>query len=52
MNALEITQLYKRYDNGFLAVKGIDLAVKQGDFLHCWVQMGRASQRLLVLSLR
>ena len=32
MNALEITQLYKRYDNGFLAVKGIDLAVKQGDF--------------------
>lgn len=32
MNALEINQLYKRYDNGFLAVKGIDLEVKQGDF--------------------
>lgn len=32
MNALEINQLYKRYDNDFLAVKGINLEVKQGDF--------------------
>jgi len=32
MNALEINQLCKRYDNGFLAVKGIDLVVRQGDF--------------------
>jgi len=32
MNALEIKQLNKRYNNGFHAVKGIDLEVKQGDF--------------------
>ena len=32
MNALEIKQLNKRYSNGFHAVKGIDLEVKQGDF--------------------
>lgn len=32
MNALEINQLTKCYSNGFLAVKGIDLTVKQGDF--------------------
>jgi len=32
MNALKITNLKKRYDNGFQALKGIDLEVKQGDF--------------------
>lgn len=32
MNALEITQLGKRYGNDFVALKGIDLHVKQGDF--------------------
>lgn len=32
MNALEIKQLEKRYSNGFLAVKGINLDVKKGDF--------------------
>ncbi|PCI66296.1 MAG: ABC transporter [Piscirickettsiaceae bacterium] len=32
MNALEIKQLTKCYSNGFVAVKGIDLTVKAGDF--------------------
>ncbi|MBA2649515.1 MAG: ABC transporter ATP-binding protein [Legionella sp.] len=32
MNAIEIKQLYKTYDNGVEAVKGIDLTVKTGDF--------------------
>ena len=32
MNALEIKQLKKCYGNGFVAVKGLDLEVKQGDF--------------------
>ncbi|MEH6503086.1 MAG: ABC transporter ATP-binding protein [Cycloclasticus sp.] len=32
MNALKITQLKKYYSNGLLALKGIDLEVKQGDF--------------------
>ena len=33
MNALEIKNLKKTYKNGFEALKGIDLQVKQGDFL-------------------
>lgn len=32
MNALEIKQLGKRYGNDFVALKSIDLQVKQGDF--------------------
>lgn len=32
MNALEIKQLKKCYSNGFIALKGIDLTIKQGDF--------------------
>lgn len=32
MNALEIKNLKKTYKNGFEALKGIDLQVKQGDF--------------------
>ena len=32
MNALEINQLRKTYDNQFEALKGIDLTVKKGDF--------------------
>ncbi|MDD5228454.1 MAG: ABC transporter ATP-binding protein [Methylococcales bacterium] len=32
MNALSINNLYKTYTNGFEALKGIDLEVKQGDF--------------------
>lgn len=32
MNALEIKQLKKCYGNGFIALKGLDLEVKQGDF--------------------
>lgn len=32
MNALEIHQLRKTYDNGVEALKGIDLTVKTGDF--------------------
>lgn len=32
MNALEITQLSKTYDNGHVALNGIDLTVAQGDF--------------------
>ncbi len=32
MNALSIRQLRKTYKNGFEALKGIDLEVKQGDF--------------------
>lgn len=32
MKALEIKQLKKRYGNGFVALKGISLDVKQGDF--------------------
>ncbi|MFY0663347.1 MAG: ABC transporter ATP-binding protein [Natronospirillum sp.] len=31
-NALEIRGLTKQYDNGFQALKGIDLSVKSGDF--------------------
>ena len=31
-NALEISQLEKVYENGFRALKGIDLAVQEGDF--------------------
>ncbi len=31
-NALEISSLVKIYDNGFHALKGIDLKVEQGDF--------------------
>ena len=30
--ALEITNLQKTYANGFQALKGIDLAVEEGDF--------------------
>lgn len=30
--ALEIEQLYKTYDNGFTALQGISLQVKEGDF--------------------
>lgn len=30
--ALKISQLYKKYQNGKVALKGIDLEVKQGDF--------------------
>ncbi|MEX2320359.1 MAG: ABC transporter ATP-binding protein, partial [Saccharospirillum sp.] len=30
--ALEIQQLRKVYDNGFVALKGIDLSVEEGDF--------------------
>ncbi|MDX2507571.1 MAG: ABC transporter ATP-binding protein [Gammaproteobacteria bacterium] len=33
MNALEIKNLRKVYKNGFEALKGIDLSVRQGDFL-------------------
>ena len=32
MNALEIRQLEKTYKNGHVALKGIDLEVKEGDF--------------------
>lgn len=32
MNALTIQNLHKTYQNGFEALKGIDLEVKQGDF--------------------
>lgn len=32
MKALAINDLYKEYDNGFVALKGIDLEVAQGDF--------------------
>ncbi|ORU91558.1 MAG: ABC transporter [Cycloclasticus sp. symbiont of Bathymodiolus heckerae] len=32
MNALEIKNLEKRYSNGFVALKGINLSIKQGDF--------------------
>ncbi|RDH89000.1 MAG: ABC transporter [endosymbiont of Seepiophila jonesi] len=32
MNALSIRNLHKRYNNGFEALKGIDLDVKEGDF--------------------
>lgn len=32
MNALDINQLSKIYDNGVHALKGIDLTIKQGDF--------------------
>jgi ABC-2 type transport system ATP-binding protein len=32
MNALTIKQLKKTYNNGFTALKGVDLQVKQGDF--------------------
>lgn len=32
MNALEIKQLYKTYDNGHIALRGIDLHVEEGDF--------------------
>ena len=30
--AIEIKDLKKRYDNGFEALKGVDLTVEQGDF--------------------
>ncbi|MEE9336822.1 MAG: ATP-binding cassette domain-containing protein, partial [Methylococcaceae bacterium] len=32
MNALSIQNLKKTYSNGFVALKGIDLDVEQGDF--------------------
>lgn len=32
MNALEIKNLRKTYSNGFEALKGVDLQIKQGDF--------------------
>ena len=32
MNALEIEQLNKCYGNGFVAVKGLNLTVREGDF--------------------
>lgn len=32
MQALDISQLHKEYENGFHALKGIDLQVEQGDF--------------------
>lgn len=33
MLALEINDLYKKYDNGVEALKGIDLSVNKGDFI-------------------
>ncbi len=32
INAIEIKNLHKTYNSGFVALKGIDLSVKQGDF--------------------
>ncbi|WP_347987016.1 ABC transporter ATP-binding protein [Methylomonas sp. AM2-LC] len=32
MNALTIKQLKKTYNNGFVALKGVDLEIEQGDF--------------------
>lgn len=43
--ALTIKNLSKTYDNGFSALKGVDLTVPQGGFLRYLVQMVQASQR-------
>lgn len=37
--ALMIKDLSKTYDNGFSALKGVDLTVPQGGFLHYLVLM-------------
>ena len=49
--ALEIKNLRKVYDSGTEALKGIDLAVEEGDFMPCLVLMGQGNQLLSVLLL-
>lgn len=51
INALEISELHKTYKNGVQALSGINLEVKQGDFLHCLAQMEQVNQLPLVLLL-
>lgn len=48
--ALEITDLHKTYRNGVQALCGINLEVKQGDFLLYWDPMVQESLLLLELS--
>lgn len=48
--ALKISGLTKTYNNGFTALKGIDLTVPQGGFLLCLGQMVLANPRRLALS--
>ena len=45
--ALEINGLKKTYDNGFEALKGIDLAVETGDFFALLGPMALAKAPLL-----
>ena len=39
MNAIEIKNLYKSCDNGFKALKKINLSIKKVKFLLYWDQM-------------
>ena len=41
-NQISITNLSKIYDNGFEALKKINLNIKKGEILQCWVLMEQA----------
>lgn len=47
MNALSIRNLRKTYNNGFEALKGIDLNVVEGDFSLFWAPMVLVNQQQL-----
>lgn len=49
--ALEIKGLRKIYSTGVEALRGVDLTVEEGDFMHCLVLMVPGNQRRLVLLL-
>ncbi len=45
--AISIKGLTKFYDNGFHALRGVDLDVAEGDFLPFWELMERVSPQRL-----
>ena len=47
MNAIEIKGLVKTYNNGVSALKGVDLAIKQGDFF-CLLGLNGAGKTTMI----
>ena len=44
-DALTLRDLSKTYKNGFQALKGIDLTVPEGNFMHYWGQMAQVNRQ-------